>query len=66
MSIWDLVCFGVCLAGVVLFLYGANYFDAVVGWAGVSLVIAGVAMEIVLTLLKAVRKKGEKLEVVER
>ncbi len=51
--------------GIVLFLYGANYFEALVGWAGVFLVVVGILAEIVLKLIEAARKKGEKLEAVK-
>ena len=31
----------VFVIGVVLFLYGANYYDLFVGWAGVEVAVAG-------------------------
>ena len=51
----------VCLVvlGVVLFLYGSNYYNAVVGWAGVALTVGGIVAEIVLKVLESVRKGGE-------
>jgi hypothetical protein len=57
---WFLVV--VAVVGIVLFLYGANYYDAVVGWAGVSLVAASVVGLLALYVLGELekRKKGQK------
>ena len=38
----NLACLSVTILGVVLFLYGANFYDAVVGWVGVYLLFGGV------------------------
>lgn len=65
MSLLDLAVLLLALLGVVMFLYGANYFDQVVGWAGVALVIGAVFAEIVLKLHETTRKKGERLEAVK-
>ena len=65
MSWTDVVAFCLVLVGVVLFLYGANYFDAVVGWAGVFLVVAGVVVAPLLRIVFVKRKKREGLEAVE-
>jgi len=53
----DLV--GLCLliAGMLLFLYGSNYYDAVVGWSGVYLMIGGILAEITLKVYEILRKK---------
>jgi len=32
----------VFLLGIVLFLYGANYYEAVTGWIGVFLIVAAI------------------------
>lgn len=61
----DLVGLGLVLGGIVLFLYGANYFDALIGWAGISLVVGGIIVEVILKLIEAARKKGEGLEAVK-
>jgi divalent metal cation (Fe/Co/Zn/Cd) transporter len=61
----DLVGLGLVLVGIVLFLYGANYFDALIGWAGIFLVGGGIIAEVILKLIEAVRKKGEGLEAVK-
>ncbi|MGF3535474.1 MAG: hypothetical protein ACQXXE_01255 [Candidatus Bathyarchaeia archaeon] len=43
--IWVLRESGVCLClmvvGAILFLYGSNYYQAIVGWTGVVLVVVG-------------------------
>jgi hypothetical protein len=51
----------VCLVilGVVLFLYGSNYYNAAVGYAGLALIVGGIIAEIVLKALESVRKRGE-------
>jgi hypothetical protein len=54
------------MVGVLLFLYGANYFEATVGWTGVFLVVAGIVVEIVVKLYEAFGKRGKRgLEAVE-
>lgn len=47
------------IAGVVLFLCGANYFSAVAGWAGVASAVGGFVAEIALKLYETVVKKGD-------
>ena len=42
MSWLSWACLGLVLLGVVLFLYGANVYDAVVGWTGFFLGMAGI------------------------
>lgn len=36
----DWLCLGTFALGVVFFLYGANYYEPIIGWAGVFLCIA--------------------------
>jgi hypothetical protein len=45
--------------GVILFLYGANYYNAVIGWTGFSLMIGGFFVEIAFKVYGRVRKKEE-------
>jgi len=59
MSRKDLLCLVLALIGVVLFLYGSNYFSAAVGWLGIFLIVAGIVVEIVLEVYVAVRKREE-------
>lgn len=65
MSWTDVVGFCLVLAGVVLFLYGANYYDAVVGWAGIFLMAGGIVAAFLLRIVLAKRKKREGLEAVK-
>jgi hypothetical protein len=46
------------IVGVVLFLYGANYYDAAVGWTGVGVFVGGIFLYIVLKAYESVAKKG--------
>ncbi|MCW4046566.1 MAG: hypothetical protein NWE99_03265 [Candidatus Bathyarchaeota archaeon] len=57
MSWTDWACLGVVVVGIVLFLYGANYYDAVVGWFGVFLFIGGIAAYIALYVYNMLAKK---------
>jgi len=54
----DLVGLGIILVGVVLFLYGGNYFNATVGWTGVYLIIGGFLVEIILYVYGEFKKKS--------
>lgn len=48
MSWKDLACLSVIILGVIMFLYGANYYDASIGWAGVYIVIIGLIARVIL------------------
>jgi drug/metabolite transporter (DMT)-like permease len=52
----DWVCLGLFIVGVILFLYGANYYDATVGWAGVLLFVAAFVAVIVLLVYKSLTR----------
>ncbi|MDH5482543.1 MAG: hypothetical protein OEY22_06685 [Candidatus Bathyarchaeota archaeon] len=56
MSWKDLMYLGVIILGVILFLYGANYYDGTVGWAGVYLAIAGFLAGIGLQVYELLKK----------
>jgi len=45
--------------GFVLFLYGANFFAAVVGWVGVYLIIGGIMVFLLFYIYNELMKKGE-------
>jgi hypothetical protein len=47
MSWINWACLGVALLGFVLFLYGANFYDATVGWAGVGFSVVGILVFLV-------------------
>ena len=53
----DLVFLFVVILGLVLFLYGGNYYDGAVGWTGVGLFLAGFFGYIVLKVYEALTKK---------
>lgn len=64
MSSIDLAFLCAILIGVLLFLYGANYYNALVGWAGFYLVVVVFFAGVVLKIYGVVRKRG-KSETVE-
>lgn len=57
MSWKDIICLFAVIIGVILFLYGANYYNAIVGWAGVFLVVAGLVFAFVFKLYEFIGKK---------
>ena len=58
MSWKSLVILLVVILGIVLFLYGANNYNNIVGWSGVVLIVGGVIAYFVLEVYKALRKRG--------
>jgi hypothetical protein len=52
------LCLLLVVVGVVLFLYGANYYDAGVGWTGVGVFVGGIVLYVVLKAYDYVAKKG--------
>jgi membrane-bound ClpP family serine protease len=54
---WLLVALAVF--GIVLFLYGANYYDPVVGWAGVSFFAASVVGLLALYVYGELAKRNQ-------
>lgn len=59
MSWKDLACLSVIVLGIILFLYGSNYYNTTVGWAGVYLIIGGFLAEIALQAYETLIKKRE-------
>lgn len=59
MSRVDLMCLGIVVFGFVLFLYGANFFDVVVGWVGVYLIIGGILVFLLFYIYNELTKKVE-------
>jgi arginine exporter protein ArgO len=47
----------VAIVGIVLFLYGANYYDPVVGWVGVAFFAAAVVAVLALYVHSELTKK---------
>ena len=59
MSRLDLACLGIVVLGFVLFLYGANFFDVVIGWVGVYLIIGGILVFLLFYIYNELTKKVE-------
>jgi len=55
----------IVVIGAVLFLYGANYYDSLIGWAGFLIMFVGFFVGIILELYKRVGKKRRQLEAVK-
>jgi drug/metabolite transporter (DMT)-like permease len=53
----DWLGFGVIILGIILFLYGANYYDATVGWIGVLLFVGAVVALVVLYVYKSLTQR---------
>ena len=51
-------CLGLMVVGVVLFLYGANYYNAAVGWAGESVFVFGIIAALVVYIYGELKKPG--------
>lgn len=57
MRLQDVTCLLVFIVGVALFLYGANYYDAFVGWTGVALMAGGFFAEVFLKIYEVMSKR---------
>jgi hypothetical protein len=53
----ELVLLFLVILGLVLFLYGANYYNVTVGWTGVGLVAAGFFGYVVLKVYEILTRK---------
>ena len=49
-------CVGLMIAGLVLFLYGANYYNAAVGFAGEFVFIFGIVAALVVYIYNELKK----------
>jgi len=58
MTLTSWVCFVLAVIGIVLVLYGANVYNAAVGWVGVYLFLAGVITFLVLYIYGELTKKS--------
>ena len=54
----ELGCVLAVIMGIILFLYGANYYNAVVGWSGVGLFVGGILAYVLLRIFLAQRKSA--------
>jgi uncharacterized protein (DUF58 family) len=59
MSRIDWACLGAVILGFLLFLYGANVYNAVVGWIGVCFFFGGILVFLVLYIYGELTKKAE-------
>ena len=50
------VCSVLVVVGVMLFLYGVNTYDTMVGWSGIGIGIGGLAAYVVFKVFESVRK----------
>jgi hypothetical protein len=50
---------GIVLFGFILFLYGANVYDAIIGWVGVYLFLGGILAFLVFYIYGELTKKPE-------
>jgi len=57
MSYTDWVLLGLFIAGFLLFLYGANTYNAIVGYGGIYLFIGSIVAYLVLYIFKEITKK---------
>ena len=53
----DWTCLGIFILGFLLFLYGANIYNAIVGYTGVYLFIGAIAAYVIIYLYKELTKK---------
>ena len=58
MSRVDLVCLIMIMLGFALFLCGANFFDVVIGWVGVYLIIGGILVFLLFYIYNELTKKN--------
>ena len=58
MSLIDWACLGVFILGFLLFLYGANTYNAIVGYAGVYLFIGAIAAYLIIYIYREMTKKA--------
>jgi predicted MFS family arabinose efflux permease len=56
MSQEDWICVVAIILGVFLFLYGANYYNSIVGWLGVFLFVGGISALVVLYVYHTLAK----------
>jgi len=58
MKLWkDALCFLLVVVGAILFLYGANYYNAAIGWTGLGFFISGFVVFLILKAYEIFTKK---------
>jgi membrane-bound ClpP family serine protease len=58
----DWICIALMILGIFLFLYGANYYNNAIGWAGVLLFVVGLFGLIVLAVYNELAKRKPEVE----
>ncbi len=53
----DVLCFLLVVVGAILFLYGANYYNAAIGWTGLGVFVSGFVVFLVLKAYEILTKK---------
>jgi len=51
-----LICLFVVILGLVLFLYGANYYDNIVGWVGIYSFVGGILAYVFVLIFRRLKK----------
>ena len=59
-------CLFVVILGFVLFLYGANYYDNLIGWSGVYLFVGGIVVYVLFWLYGHLRRGTADLKPVQK
>jgi hypothetical protein len=57
MSWTDWTCLGIFVLGFLLFLYGANTYNTIIGYTGVYLCIGAIAAYLIIYIYKELTKK---------
>lgn len=57
MSQADWACLAAVILGFMLFLYGANMYDAIAGWVGAFLLLGGILIFLVFYIYSGLKKK---------
>jgi hypothetical protein len=63
MKLWkEVLCFLLVVVGAVVFLYGANYYSAAIGWTGLGVFISGFVVFLILKTYEILtrKKSGQK------
>lgn len=60
MSLINWLCLALVIAGIGLFLYGANVYDATIGWAGFYMGIAGILLYLGSYIYFEIKKDNSK------
>jgi membrane-bound ClpP family serine protease len=58
MSWANWLCLALVIIGFIFFLYGANYYNATIGWAGVYLFASGIAIYLIVYIYNELTKKA--------